>query len=464
MAAGIVQTRVTRQMRRMAWAAMVAGLDASIACANDSGPTRGQAAAPVATFSQLQTSILNKSCAVTGCHVSATATSSGNLILAPDVAYDNLVGATPTNLAALRDGLKRVTPGSTDRSLMFQKLVLSLAAAHSEYGNTMPVGSAALSQGQVEFVKQWIDAGAPRTGVVADTTLLANTTLQPGSAFTPLAAPPAGEGYQVKVDSFGVRANFERELFVYRPLSNSRDIYVNRIQTAMRPLSHHFVLYSIDPSMAPGRPCTPATNVVRDIRNADGTLNLLNMIPMACHVFIAGAMSQTSDYRFPAGTALRLPASMSIDVNVHYVNRTAGEIPGEAYANLSTVPLSQVQNVAQTLNLSNTNITLPAGKTTTLSKTFTMSQTTTIIMLTSHMHALGTRFQIAIVGGARDGEIVYDNTDWEHPQQLTFTTPIVLQKGQGLKSIITWNNTTDHTVTFGLQSTDEMGIVFGYWY
>ena len=457
-----------RPALRCALAAMAVVVFSVVACGGgDSGGAAPSSTPPVptATFARLQSSVLNTSCAVSGCHVSLTASSSGNLVLAPDVAYDNLVNAAPTNLAAQRDGLKRVTPGSPDNSLMFQKLVLSLAAAHSgEYGNTMPIGSASLSQGQVDFIRQWIQAGAPRTGVVADTTLLANKTPQAGSAFVPLVAPPAGQGFQVTADSFGVKANFERELFVYRPLANAGDIYVNRIQTMMRPLSHHFVLYAIDPTMAPGFPCTPAPNVVRDIRNPDGSMNLLNMIPMACHVFIAGAMSQTSDYQFPAGTALRLPASMSIDVNVHYVNRTSNEIPGEAYANLYTVPASSVVNVAHTLNLGNTNISLPAGKTTTLSKTFTMSQLTTIIMLTSHMHALGTRFQIQIVGGARDGELVYDNTDWEHPQQLTFTQPIVLQKGQGLKSIITWNNTTDHTVTFGLQSTDEMGIVFGYWY
>ena len=52
-------------------------------------------------------------------------------------------------------------------------------------------------------------------------------------------------------------------------------------------------------------------------------------------------------------------------------------------------------------------------------------------MLTSHMHMLGKRFQIKIVGGARDGELVYESTDWEHPQTLTFTTPIVLRDGAG---------------------------------
>ena len=30
--------------------------------------------------------------------------------------------------------------------------------------------------------------------------------------------------------------------------------------------------------------------------------------------------------------------------------------------------------------------------------------------------------------------------------------------------MITWNNTMNHVVRSGLQSTDEMGIIFGYYY
>ena len=445
---------------------MFAAALALAGCGGDQSSTNPPQITPGAgsSFAKMQTSVFTASCAVSGCHVSATAAASGNLVLSPDVAYENLVGVRPANLAAARDGLKRVMPGKPDSSLLFQKIVLALAAHGGDYGNVMPVGTQALSQGQVDFIRKWIEAGAPKTGEVADETLLANKTPQAASVFVPLVAPAAGLGVQIHVDSFGVRPNFERELFVYRPLGNATDIYVNRIQTSMRALSHHFVLYSVDQSMAPGLPCTPQANTVRDIRNADGSMNLLNMIPMACHVFVAGAMSQTSDYAFPPGVALRLPASMSIDMNVHYVNRTSGEIPGEGYANLYTVPLAQVQKVARTLNMANTSFSLPAGKETTVEKTFTVSQATTIFMLTSHMHMLGKRFQIKIVGGARDGELVYENTDWEHPQTLTFNTPIVLQPGQGLKSVITWNNTTNHVVTFGLQSTDEMGIIFGYYY
>ena len=449
---------VRRSLILAALVAIGCGGDQSAAPSGDS-PSPGSAG----SFDQLQRSVLTPTCAASECHASALPTS-GNLALTPAVAYDNLVNARPTSLAAARDGLKRVVPFKPDSSLLFQKVVLALAAHNGEYGNIMPVGSPALTQGQVDFIKKWIEAGAPRGGTVADSALLANRTLQSGATFAPPAAPPAGQGYQIHVDSFGVKANFERELFVYRPLGNTADVYVRRIQTAMRPLSHHFVLYSIDQSMAPGWPCTPQPNVVRDIRNPDGSMNLLNMIAMACHVFIAGAMSPTTDYTFPTGVALQLPPSFSVDMNVHYANRTTAEIPGEAYANLFTVPASQVTKVAHTLNMANTSISLPAGKETTLEKTFLVSQTTTVIMLTSHMHQLGTRFQIKIVGGPRDGEMVYESLDWEHPPQISFPTPIVLEKGQGLKSVITWNNTTSRTVTFGLQSTDEMGIIFGYYY
>src|SRR5207245_10357242 len=71
--------------------------------------------------------------------------------------------------------------------------------------------------------------------------------------------------------------------------------------------------------------------------------------------------------------------------------RTNAQIPGEAYANLFTVPASTVQKVAHTLNMSNGDITLPAGKETTLEKIFTVDRTTTIFMLTSHIDRKSTR-------------------------------------------------------------------------
>ena len=46
----------------------------------------------------------------------------------------------------------------------------------------------------------------------------------------------------------------------------------------------------------------------------------------------------------------------------------------------------------------------------------------------------------------------------------TAPSPLVLQPGEGLTSIITYNTATGRAIAFGLTSEDEMGIIFGYTY
>ena len=120
--------------------------------------------------------------------------------------------------------------------------------------------------------------------------------------------------------------------------------------------------------------------------------------------------------------------------------------------------------VVKTLNLANQEQKLQPNARVTVSKSFTFAKARTVLALTSHTHKLGEKFLIKIKGGSRDGEIVYTSTDWEHPDMITFATPIKLNAGEGLASEITYNNTTNKVVTFGLTSDDEMGIIFGYYY
>jgi hypothetical protein len=427
-----------------------------LGCGGDATPPADRNA----TFTRLQTDVFARSCAVAGCHVGSTVAQSGNLSLAGD-AYQSLVNVAPTNLNAKQDGLRRVVPGWPDSSLLYLKLLSPPRSAH-DYGNVMPSGGAPLSAGQVEYILQWIAAGAPKDSVVAAPALLDDVTPQSSAPFQPLTPPAPGAGFQLRVDPFVVKADFERELFVYRAIGNASEIYVRRFEFRMRPSSHHFVVYSFDdntPSFI-----VPQLDLVRDIRRADGTLDFTRMAPMAYHVFFGGTMQPEFSYDFPPGVALRVPANAALDLNLHYANHTAAPVTGEAYVNLFTVDPATVQYVARVLNMPNLNIELPPNQRTTLERTFTVNERRTIFALTSHMHRLGEKFVIKIVGGARDGETVYESTDWEHPQQVLLTTPIVLEPGEGLKSIITWNNTTSQTVRFGLLSTDEMGIIFGYYY
>ncbi|MES2518790.1 MAG: hypothetical protein V4585_11820 [Bacteroidota bacterium] len=420
----------------------------------------------ISSFSLMQDRILTPTCATSGCHASvsdATFKEHG-LVLEKSVAYQNLVGVVPFNALSKADGHLRVKAYKSLESLLYHKL--NWDAAHhggKQYGSPMPLGSTALSVGQIEFVRRWIEAGAPQTGEVVDSKLLDDKTpsVSVNDDFSAMKTPKAEgvDGYQLKVDKFTVQSNFERELFVRRSVGNTAEIYVNRIKLQSRANSHHMVLYDFR-----DRTNLPTIDAVRDLRNSDNSLNLVTVVQMSNHIFLGGGTQANQEYIFPEGTALLLPADYSMDLNPHYFNKTNGNLYGENYVNLYTMDKTKVKYVVKTIDFNNTSFSLPANTKTTITKDFAFSKNVQIVMLTSHTHKYGEKYVIKIKGGTRDGEIVYENTDWEHPAVINFTTPIALKKGEGLTSVVTYNNTSNQKLSFGLTSEDEMDIIFGYYY
>lgn len=413
------------------------------------------------SFGMIQEKVFATSCALSGCHSSASDATyvQHRLLLSQGDAYESLVGVEPANTEARNDGLLRVKARDAHSSLLYHKITGEGHHAKA-YGNPMPLGLALLTVGQVEFIRQWIEAGAPERGSVADPALLDDTTPQQEN-FEPLTPPEPGKGIQMIVSKFPVAPDFERELFVYRKVGNTEEIFVNRIEIKMRQNSHHFILYDFEPAI-PAH-FIPAHDVVRDLRNPDGSVNFGTTIAMGYHVFIVGTQTPYLDYKLPEGVAISLPAGMSVDCNSHYVNKSGIGIEGEINVNLHTVPASSVTKIARSINFPNYNLILPARQKTTVTKTFLFDKSVSVLSLTSHTHQLGEKFVIRIKGGPRDGEIVYTNLDWHHPPLVNLSPPIALHAGQGLISEITYNNTTASEVRFGLTSKDEMGIIFGYY-
>ena len=163
-----------------------------------------------------------------------------------------------------------------------------------------------------------------------------------------------------------------------------------------------------------------------------------------------------SEPKISTGTNIHITYRVNWEYNDEYYYRQEGN--GEVCAIFAN------ENVAKTFDLNNLEIVLPAGERKTLVKNFTFNEQTRVVLLTSHFHKLGEKFVIKIYGGPRNGEIIYTNTDWEHPASISYTTPIVLKAGEGLTSEVTYYNKTNKTVTFGLTSEDEMNIIFGYYY
>jgi hypothetical protein len=409
------------------------------------------------TWLTIQEKILTPSCAVSGCHSSATDATYNQheLVLVPASAYNNLLNKTPRNAAANTAGLLRVKAGDYLNSLLYYKI-----DCHStQYGATMPLGGPNLTEGQIEYIRQWIINGAPKTGNVVDESILLNTTVCTQTSFAPLNPPASADGFQLVINPFSVNPNTEREVFIRRNTPNTSTVYVNKFTLQGRPNSHHFVLYGFQNTSQ-----LPPANTLRDLYNPGGTTNTTTFLQMQNHIFLGGGTDVNSSFTFPAGVALKIPASTPLDLNAHYFNKQTTALTGENYINLYTVPQANVVHEAQTINFANYNFSIPANTRKTITTDFTFQKAVTITTLTSHFHKAGERFQIKILGGPRNGEVVYENTDWEHPLVINFATPIQLQSGQGLTSVVTYNNTTNKTINFGLTSEDEMNIIFGYYY
>jgi hypothetical protein len=276
--------------------------------------------------------------------------------------------------------------------------------------------------------------------------------------FVPLAKPAAGKGYQMHVPPFPVPANFEREWYMRMPIGNTEKIYVTSMEVKMRDGSHHMIAY---PFQNENDPKNPAIGVIRDQNLPSGSLNFRSNLNMNGFVLESTAPEYRID--IPAGYAIPFAGGATLDMNAHYFNKTGKTLFGEVYMNLNTKPKSEIKGELNYLIGDNHDkLTLPPNKKTIVTDTLVFDTLTQIMILTSHNHKRGERFEIYGVGGEHNGKLIYTSTDYIHPPILYFEKPLTFKKGEGLKYVVTYNNNTNRTINFGVTSEDEMGIVYGY--
>ena len=94
-----------------------------------------------------------------------------------------------------------------------------------------------------------------------------------------------------------------------------------------------------------------------------------------------------------------------------------------------------------------------------------------IFQLFSHAHEKMLEFEVFIVDSNPEasGSLVYYNNNWEHPPTNYYGDTylydaIELSSEEGLRLRATYYNWTDEALFFGFLSSDEMMILFGYFY
>jgi hypothetical protein len=274
--------------------------------------------------------------------------------------------------------------------------------------------------------------------------------------FAPLPKPT--QGLQIHVPPFPVPANFEREWYMRMKLGNKEKIYVTAFEAKMRPGTHHFIAYPFENENDPNN---PPIGIMRDQNLKNGKLNLNSNNNMLGFVLETTAPEYRID--IPAGYAIPFESGATLDFNSHYFNKRKTTIFGEVYMNLETKTKDQIKGELEFFTTDNADILeIPANTTKVIEHTEIMDKKREIVVLTSHCHKRGKKFDIYLVGGPNDGKLLYSTNDYQHPEIKYYDKPLVIEKGQGLKSVITYVNETNRDISFGVTSEDEMGIVFAY--
>ena len=399
------------------------------------------------SFALLQSKVFDVSC--TQCHNDANKNIYGNLSLSDASAYAMLVGAATANTEATKLGMLRVTANHPETSFLMFKLSGEL---DSLMGDAMPQHGQAISSNKIEFIRQWIAAGAPKDGTVADASLLddASTTQ---AALIPLDPPPSGQGFQLHLAPFSIPAASEREIFSYKDANLTQVQWAKFFDIRMRQGSHHFILWTLD------GPQEGVTNgEVRD--RSDNEMNR----PTRSYIF--GAQTPDAHYTFPEGVALPLTPGKGFDLNSHYVNTTNGTYFGEAYINVGTVSADSVKHIATPFLQGdfNSGFVIPAhGSNVRKYYWPAFTDTTHLFLLSSHAHARMTSFDIyAVRNGSTTKEPIYHNADWHEP--VTAQLDLLLMPGDRIYSETAYTNNTDSDIHFGYTSQDEMNVVLGYYW
>ncbi len=278
--------------------------------------------------------------------------------------------------------------------------------------------------------------------------------------------PPPADAIRVALGPYMLAPGQETTVCVSGYLPNTLPLDVVRIETR-QTYSHHVIFYRESDGVADA-----------PVPSACPPLDLLST--SRAPLFIGETPTASMD--LPPGVAYRLGSKAPYRIEGHFLNATAK--PQQALAEIFLSPAasgSAMQEADMVFLSASSQLNksydgqksgLPPLRETTIDAAFwalpSDMRDSKFFALTSHQHRLGTHFSISKSSDAgAAGQLLYENTDWEHPLFKLYPAeaPLTFAPGEGFRWVCTFTNTTTGYVKFGQSAEkDEMCILWGYYY
>jgi hypothetical protein len=409
------------------------------------------------TFDGIQKEIFEKhGCTDNLCHGSAK---QGGLQLTADVSYEQLFQVHSTE-----SEFNRIEPGDQNRSFLWLKLAAKTDPTKLPEGVTvpgapMPNNLPALSSDELELVREWIFAGAPKTGTVGGTEKLLNACLPAPEPITiqPLDPPDPSKGVQFVMPPWHLEAHSEHEICfaTYYDISSQVPAQFQDPNGALfrfagqelrqDPQSHHLILNYYtgpadnihDPSFGTwtcnggdnaGQVCEPT-----DLTSCgSGTCTSEIKQSFACigfgpsgkgqQTFIAvgGAQKAQFNIQYLDGVFAQIPMKGILYWNSHAFNLTDQDTMMHArlnyyYANNQEFPVVPIFNATHIFAGNAAPYT-----TQTVCNDHVLPQGAQLFNVQSHTHKHGKHFSVTMP----DGSSIYDSFVYNDPVSQNLNPPL----------------------------------------
>lgn len=429
------------------------------------------------TYEKVYT-IFQTNCAVSGCHVYGVAAGQLDLGDTPANVYSKLFEGTPDNSVAAGKGYQLVDPGNVRNSYLMKKINNGLDPYNDlagGEGDAMPQTGPALSDVDIETIRQWILFGAPDDTVdYIDVAMLTDFYENgKGAAKIPVPQPPpANEGFQAYYGPLFIPPFTEVEYSDKFEVLNPTAMEVTRMDNKMNEESHHVALYKFNDNTA--------ANIF-----PDGYRKVNGVADAAAVFFNAEVIEQWAnslDIDLPTGTAFFWDTNTVLDLNYHVINAEDSILAAEFYINFYTQPSGTAEAEMNSLPVyyggdNVTDLFIPPNDDSTFTWHQYLEDTTDVIwsvwFMMAHTHPLGKEYNVYLRNpNGSKGDRIYDGTynqeytqqigffDWEHPPVLTMDPMLEVNMKHGLIHEAKFVNTTNDTVGFGLTNDDEMFVTY----
>lgn len=174
-------------------------------------------------------------------------------------------------------------------------------------------------------------------------------------------------------------------------------------------------------------------------------------------IFAQSTQAAGEEQAFADGVAVRIPPNSVIVGELHLLNTQPRDLRVEASMHLDTLPEHQVHTRLNGMAFDYIDLQIPARMQSefTLDCDFSVPNAGPIdfgiYYILPHYHELGLGMRIELIGGARDGDILWEGySSIGEPLGETFDPPLDLGGATGMRVSCLYDNPRDETVRYGV--------------